>query len=124
MKDAKPVSTLLAYHFKLSTAQCPKTDDEARDKSGIPYASAVGCMMYAMVCTRSDLAQSVGVMSKFLENPGRQHWDAVKWIFRYLRGTTSHGIMLGKHGDTSVAGYVDADYAEDLDSRRSTTGYV
>ena len=80
--------------------------------------------MYATVCTRPDLAQSVGVVSKFLQNPGRQHWDAVKWILRYLRGTTGHGIMFGKHEDTSVVGYVDADYAGDMDSRRSTTGYV
>ena len=57
MRDAKPVSTPLAQHFKLSTTQCPKTDDEVRDMSGIPYASAVGCIMYAMVCTRPDLAQ-------------------------------------------------------------------
>ena len=124
MRDAKLVSTPLAQHFKLSTTQCPKTDDEVQAMSGIPYASAVGCIMYAMVCTRPDLAQSVGVVSKFLQNPGRQHWDAVKWILRYLRGTTGHGIMFGKHEDTSVVGYVDADYVGDMDSRRFTTGYV
>src|SRR4051812_10294751 len=73
MRDAKPLSTPLAQHFKLSTTQCPKTDDEVRDMSGIPYASAVGCIMYVMVCTRRDLTQSVGVVSKFLQNPGRQH---------------------------------------------------
>src|SRR4051812_18305369 len=124
MRDAKPVSTPLAHHFKLSTTQCLKTDDEVRYMSGIPYASAVGCIMYAMVCTRPDLAQSVGVVSKFLQNPGRHHSDAVKWIFRYLSGTTGHGIMFAKHEDTSVVGYVDADYAGDIDNRRSTTGYV
>ena len=58
-----------------------------------PYASAVGCLMYAMVCTRPDLAQGVSVVRKYLANLGKQHWDAVKWIFIYLRGTTNYGIM-------------------------------
>ena len=57
--------------------------------SKVPYASAVGCLMYAMVCTRPDLAQGVSVVSKFLANLGKQHWDVVKWIFRYLRGMAS-----------------------------------
>ena len=49
--------------------------------------------MYVMVCTRPDLAQAVNVESKFLSNLGRSHWNAVKWIFRYLRGTTDYDIM-------------------------------
>ena len=125
MDDAKPVNTPLANHFRLSTNQCPKTDDEVKDMSKVPYASAVGCFMYAMVCIRPDLAHTVSVVSKFLSNPGRMHWDAIKWIFRYLRGTTYYGIMFSKQqSDPSIRGYVDADYAGDLDDRRSTTGYV
>ena len=125
MKNAKSVSTPLAHHFKLSSTQCPKTDDEIQEMSKVPYASAVGCLMYAMVCTRPDLAQAVSMVSKFLSNPGRPHWDAVKWIFRYLRNTTNYGIMFSRQPeDPLVAGYVDADYAGDLDNRRSTTGYV
>ena len=125
MNNAKPVSTLLANHFKLSTVQCPKTDSEKDDMSKVPYASAVGCLMYAMVCTRPDLAQGVSMVSKFLSNPGKQHWDAVKWIFRYLRGTTNYGIMFERQQDElSVRGYVDVDYAGGLNDRRSTTGYV
>jgi hypothetical protein len=78
MENAKPVSTHLANHFRLSTSQCPKTVEETEDMSKVPYASAVGCLMYAMVCTRLDLAQAVNMVSKFMANPGRQHWDAVK----------------------------------------------
>ena len=48
--------------------------------------------MYAMVCTMLDLAYAVSVVSKYMANLGRQHWDAVKWIFRYLKGTTKYGI--------------------------------
>ena len=93
--------------------------------SKVPYASAMGCLKYAMVYTRPNLAQAISVVSKFLSNSGRQHWDAVKWIFRYLKGTSDYGIMFSrKQSDPSVVGYVDADYAGDLTDRRSTTGYV
>jgi hypothetical protein len=125
MKNAKPISTPLANHFCLSTSQCPKTVEETEDMSKVPYASVVGCLMYAMVCTRPDLAHAVSVVSKYMANPGKSHWDAVKWIFRYLKGTTNYGITFVKQkSDLSVVGYVDADYAGDLDDRRSITGYV
>ena len=125
MNNAKPVSTHLANHFRLSTNQYPKIDDEAKDMSKVLYASAVGCLMYAMVCTRPNLAHVVSVVSKFLSNLGRMHWDAVKWIFRYLKGTTDYDIMFSKQqSDHSIRGYVDADYVGDLNGRRSTTGYV
>ena len=125
MDNAKPISTPLANHFRLSTSQCPKTDDEVNDMSKVPYASAVGWLMYAMVCTRLDQAHAVSVVSKFLSNLGRLHWYAVKWIFRYIRGTTDYGITFSKQqSDPSVKRQVDADNAGDLDDRRSTTGYV
>jgi hypothetical protein len=60
--------------------------------SKVPYASAVGCLIYAMVCTRPNLAHVINVMSKYMANIGRQHWDAVKWIFKYLKGTTKYDI--------------------------------
>ena len=93
MNNVKPISTPLANHFKLSTVQCPKIDSVKYDMSKVPYASVMGCLMYAIVCTRLDLAQGVSVVSKFLTNLGKQYWDAVKWIFIYLRGTTNYGIM-------------------------------
>ena len=93
MNNAKSVSTPLVNHFKLSTVQCPKTDFEKDDMLKVSYASVVGCLMYAMICTKPDLAQGVSVVSKFLANPRKQHWDAVKWIFKYLRGTTNYDIM-------------------------------
>jgi len=81
--------------------------------------------MYAMVCTHPDLAHVVSQVSKYMSKLGRQHWEAVKWIFRYLRGTVGHGIVFGnQQGDPLIIGYVDSDYAGDLDNRRSTTGYV
>uniref|UniRef100_A0A2N9EUJ4 CCHC-type domain-containing protein n=1 Tax=Fagus sylvatica TaxID=28930 RepID=A0A2N9EUJ4_FAGSY len=125
MLDAKPVSTPLANHFRLSSSQCPKNEEEIENMSKVPYASAVGCLMYAMVCTRPDLAHAVSTVSRYMANPGREHWNAVKWIFRYLKGTAEYGILFSRQpGTNSVVGYVDADYAGEVDDRRSTTGYV
>ena len=86
----------------------------------VPYASVVGCLMYAMICTRPDLAHAVSQVSKYMSKPGRQHWEAIKWIFRYLRGTVGHCIVFGnQQGVPLVVGYVDSDYAGDLDNRLS-----
>ncbi|CAL8116761.1 unnamed protein product [Prunus armeniaca] len=91
----------------------------------VPYANVVGCLMYAMVCTRPDIAQAISVVSRYMGNPGKQHWDAVKWILRYLKGSWRQRIMFEKQKENArVLGYVDADYAGDLDKRRSTSGYV
>ena len=79
--------------------------------------------MYAMVCTHLDIAHAVGVMSRFLENPSKEHWEAVKWIFRYLRGTSKLCLCFG-NGKPVLKGYIDADIAGDLDSRKSTSSYL
>ena len=52
--------------------------------SRVPYQSVVGSLIYAMVCTRPDIAQAVGVLSRYMSNLGRAHWDVVKRVFRYL----------------------------------------
>ncbi|PKI32486.1 hypothetical protein CRG98_047123 [Punica granatum] len=89
----------------------------------VPYASVVGSIMYAMVCTRPDIAHAVGVVSRYISNQGKQHWEAVKWIFRYLRGTTKR-VLCFEGKNMVLNGYVDADLAGDLDKRKSTTVYV
>src|SRR4029450_12534750 len=89
----------------------------------VPYASAIGSLMYAMVCTRPDIAHAVGAVSRFMANPGKRHWEAVKWILRYLRGTTDRCLCFRK-GDLRLQGFVDADFAGEVDHKRSTTGYI
>ena len=74
MEGSKPVSTPLAPHFKLSASMSPTTEVDKAYMDKVPYASAVGSLMYAMVCTRPDLAQAVGVVSRYMANPGKQHW--------------------------------------------------
>ena len=61
----------------------------------MPYASVVGSLMFIMVCTRPDIAHAVGVVSRFLSNPGKEHWAAVKWILRYLRGNSKTCLCFG-----------------------------
>ena len=92
MQDCKPVNTPIPVGFKLSAEQCPKTQEDIEDMSHVPYASAVGSLMYAMVCTRPDIAHAVGVVSRYMSNPGKEHWTIVKRIFRYLRGTSDFRI--------------------------------
>ena len=86
MQNAKAVSTPIAPHFKLSAAQCPSTDEETEYMSRVPYSIAVGSLMYAMICSRPDLAYAMSLVSRYMSNPGKEHWKSVQWIFRYLRG--------------------------------------
>ncbi|RVW29670.1 Retrovirus-related Pol polyprotein from transposon TNT 1-94 [Vitis vinifera] len=123
MNEAKPVSTPLGSHFKLSKEQSPKTEEERDHMSKVPYASAIGSLMYAMVCTRPDIAHAVGVVSRFMSRPGKQHWEAVKWILRYLKGSLDTCLCF-TGASLKLQGYVDADFAGDIDSRKSTTGFV
>jgi len=76
-----------------------------------------------MVCTRPDIAHAVGVVSRYMSNPGKQHWETVKWILRYLKGTSDTSLCFTGAG-LKLQGYVDADLAGDVDSRKSTTGFV
>ena len=123
MKNAKPVSTPLASHFRLSTAGSPQSVEEEEYMVKVPYSSAIGSIMYAMVCTRPDISQAVSVVSRYMSRPGKTHWQAMKWILKYLQGTSYACLEFGKNRDTLV-GYVDFDYAADFDKRRSLIGYV
>ncbi|WJZ84404.1 hypothetical protein VitviT2T_004010 [Vitis vinifera] len=79
--------------------------------------------MYAMVCTRPDIAYAVGVVSRFLSNPGRLHWEAIKWIMKYLRGTSKLKLTFGSEKLVLVS-YTDLDMAGDVNNKRSISGYL
>ena len=123
MNEAKLVSTPLGSHFKLSKEQSLKTEEERDHMSKVPYASAIGSLMYGMMCTKLDVAHAVGVVSRFMSRLGKQHWEAVKWILRYLRGSSDTCLCL-TGASLKLQGYVDADFAGDIDSRKSTTRFV
>ena len=85
----------------------------------IPYSSTVGSLMYVMVCTRSNIAHAIGVVNRFLSNPSRDHWEAVKWILRYLKGSSRMYLCFGEPKPI-LEGYIDADMVGDLDGRKSS----
>ena len=89
----------------------------------VPYAPAVGSLMYAMVATLPDISHAVGVIKRFMHNLGRSHWNAAKHVFRYLAGTKDHDILFGPNSISGVVGNTDSDFAGCMDSRKSTTGY-
>ena len=74
--------------------------------SKVPYSLVVGSLMYEMVCRRLDITHAVGVVSRYMNNPGKEHWEVVKWILRYLRGTATHELCFGG-SNTFLQGYVD-----------------
>ena len=89
----------------------------------IPYDSAVGSLMYAMLCTRPDICFAVGVVSRFQSNPGLDHWVAVKHILKYLKRTRDYMLVYSGE-DMILKGYTDSDFQTDVDSRKSTSGSV
>ena len=71
MNDAKSVNTPLATHFKLSKQQSPTTEEERDHMAKVSYAFVISSLMYLIVCTRLDIAHTVGVVSKYMSNPGK-----------------------------------------------------
>lgn len=124
MKDSKPGDTPVARGDKFSLKQCHITDLEKEEMHKVPYASAVGSLMYAQVCTRPDLAFIVGVLGRYLSNPGMQHWIAVKRVMRYLKRTRDFVLTYRKSDNLEIIGYSDSDFVGCPDSRRSTSGYI
>nr|GEY06995.1 retrotransposon protein, putative, Ty1-copia subclass [Tanacetum cinerariifolium] len=92
-KQTKRVSTLLASHFKISASMSPKNDAERAYMKKVPYVNVVGSLMYAMICTWPNISHVVGMGSRYMHNPGKGHWQAVKWI---LRSTTGYVFTLVK----------------------------
>jgi hypothetical protein len=128
MQECKPVKVPIHVGVKLYVDQCPKTQEEEEDMSRVPYVSVVGSLMYAMVCTRPDIAHAVGVLSRYMSKTRKEHWTTVKRVFRYLHGTASYGLCYqGRSGLDRVVDihvFLDADWVGDLDCRRYTSGYV
>ncbi|GJU09235.1 hypothetical protein Tco_1125665 [Tanacetum coccineum] len=123
MQDCKPISTPFPTNVKLSFKMSPSSKKERMEMSRVPYASAVGSLMFVMICTRPDIAHAVGVASQYMAELGREHWEAVKRILRYIKGTSDVALFLGD-SDLIVNGYVNSDYTGDLDRSKSTIGYV
>ncbi|KAJ9561632.1 hypothetical protein OSB04_006792 [Centaurea solstitialis] len=125
MDESKKGFIPMQHGIVLSKTQCPVSSEDQDRMKSVPYASAIGSIMYAMLCTRPDVAYSVSVTSRYQQNPGEPHWVAVKNILKYLRRTKEMFLVFGGSEDEiSVTGYSDASFQTDRDDFRSQSGYV
>lgn len=124
MSTCNPSTTPLDPNQKLSKEMSPKDSEDSDYMKSIPYQEAVGSILYAAQLTRPDISYAVNMVSKFNKNPGKAHWNAVKRILRYLRGTSSAKLEFTSNGNGNLICYCDSDWASDIDTRRSVTGYV
>ena len=121
MLESKPVSTPMEAGKRYK--QLEKDEENVNIKE---YQAAIGCLTYASIATRPDLSAAVGELSKFMSNPGKDHWSGIKRIMRYVKGTLNYGLQYESvgNGEINLSGYSDADWGGDLIGRKSTSGYV
>jgi len=115
MEEARPRGTPITPGTQLRKDGQPLSQPHS-------YSQLIGSLMHLSVCTRPDLSQAVGALARFMAAPTVAHWEAALGVVRYLSRTRQLGISFG--GGSGLIGYCDADHAGDLDTRRSTTGYV
>ena len=119
MENSKQISTPVDVNDKLLAAS---EDSELVDQQ--LYQSAVGSLLYLSCWTRPDITFAVSNAARLCSKPTKQHWTAGKHIMRYLRGTKNYGLLYTRDGKNDVEGYSDADWAGDVNDRKSTSGYL
>ena len=119
MENSKKGNIPLQQGVVLSKKDCPSTKEQREYMSKVPYASAIGSIMYAVLCTRVDVAHALSVTSKFQQDPGESHWSAVKSILKYLRRTKGYFLVYGGQEELIVNGYTDAAFQIDAEDSRS-----
>ena len=124
MQDCKPGIVPVCKGDKLNLSQCPQTEMEKCQMQNVPYASALGSIMYAQVCTRPDVAFATGLLGRYQSNPGHAHWIAAKKVLRYLKRTRDYIMTYRRVQNLQLIGYSDSDFAGCQDDKKSTTGYI
>jgi histone deacetylase 1/2 len=119
MEDCKAIE--VPFDPKTKSKKIVNKDDEMIK---FPYQQSMGSLMYTMLCTRSDLAYSISVVSQHMANPSLEHWITVKRIFQYLQGILQFKLRFGISPPQDLVRYCDADWASDLEDRRSTTRFI
>ena len=123
-ENCRPAATPLPAGTILSAELCGSTDEEREKMSVIPYRERIGSLIYLANTTRPDISFSVGMLSRYMENPDMRHWNAACHVLRYLKATANTGILYKANVSSEIHAYSDADFAGDRDSRKSTTGFV
>ena len=124
MENSKKGFLPVLQGMRLSKTQSPTTAADREKMSSVPYASAVGSLMYAMLCTRPDINLAISLVGRYQSDPGMEHWTAVKNILKYLKRTKEMFLVYGGDEELVVKGYVDASFDTDPDDSKSQTGYV
>uniref|UniRef100_A0A2A4JNV5 Reverse transcriptase Ty1/copia-type domain-containing protein n=1 Tax=Heliothis virescens TaxID=7102 RepID=A0A2A4JNV5_HELVI len=119
MCDANTNSIPADPHVILEKSTVPD-----RNNKHIPYREAVGSLMFTAIVSRPDIMYAVCTAARYLNNYDQTHWNAVKRIIKYLKETKHFGLCFRSKQSSILECYSDADYANDPDTRRSTTGYV
>ena len=114
--DYTPISTPFESQIRLF----PNT---GRAVSQLKYARIIGSLMYAMTCTRPDIAYAVGKLSRYTSNPSPLHWHAVNRILKYLKGTMNYGISYYGY-PTVLERYSDTSWISEREDHSSTSGWV
>ena len=102
----------------------PKEENEELLGPEVPYLSAIGALMYLANYTRPDIAFSVNFLERYSSAPTKRHWNGIKHILRYFRGTSDMRLFYSKEMEPQLLGYADAGYLSDPHKARSQTGYI
>jgi len=124
MQNAKRGFVPMSHGITISKEQSPGSLDEKEHMSKVPYASTIGSIMYAMVCTRPDVSYALSMTSRYQSNPGEGHWTTVKNILKYLKRMKDSFLVYGGEEKLAVKGYTDASFETDKDDTVSQSGYV
>jgi Reverse transcriptase (RNA-dependent DNA polymerase)/GAG-pre-integrase domain len=126
MQDCNTVKTPMSEKARLSSTMSPVSVDEKEDMKNVPYREALGKLLYLSIATRPDISYAVGVLCRFSENPGRQHWSALKRVIRYLKGTQNLKLTYTPARATNepFVTFSDADLGGNVDNSRSTAGFA
>ena len=125
MADCNPAATPMEENTRLSMHMCPDTDERRAQMAKVPYCELLSKLIHLAVATRPDISYAIGVLCRFAENPGPEHWGAAKRILRYLKGSIGLKLVyLHTMSEDRFATYSDVDLSGNPDNLRSTGGFA
>ena len=90
----------------------------------IPYSSVIGSLMYLQICMCLDIAYIIGILGRYLSNPGLDHWKAAKRVLRYIQKIKDYMLTYRKSDKLEIIGYTDSDYTGYQENMKSISGYI
>ncbi|CAN4111387.1 unnamed protein product [Withania somnifera] len=126
MDKAHPLSTPMVVRSLDVNKDLFRPQEENKELLGpeVPYHGAIGALMYLANATRSNIAFFVNLLARYSSSPMRRHWNEVKYVLRYLKGTIDMGLFYSNGYCANLVGHADAGYLSDPHKARSRTGYV